>query len=119
TYEQMAATGAAPASRATMGLADIAMYEGRYDDAVSVLAAGLTADVTTKNSEGLGSKYVALAEAYQALGRKPQAAAAARKALAAERLESVLVPAARVFMESGDNGAAKGLAAELDRQLQP
>ena len=36
-----------------------------------------------------------------------------------QRLESVLLPVARVFLAGGDVATAKALSAELDRQLQP
>ena len=101
-----------------MGLADIAMYEGRSADAVSILTAGIAKDEKSKNTEGLASKNVALVEAYDLLGRRPQAIAAARKAVTILPLESTLLPAARVFIGAGDMAAAKGLAAQLDRQLQ-
>ena len=119
TFQQMAQTGPAATSRAAMGIADIAMYEGRHADAVRLLTDGLADDEKAKNSEGLASKNAALAEAYQALGQHQRAVAAARKAMTVQRLESVLLPAARVFIASGDIAAAKALSSELDRQLQP
>jgi tetratricopeptide (TPR) repeat protein/TolB-like protein len=119
TYERMAQTGPSAASRAAMGIADIAMYEGRYADAVKVLTEGLAEDAKAKNSEGLASKNAALAEAYQALGRRPQALAAARAAMNTQRIESVLLPVARVFLAGGDVATARAMSAELDRQLQP
>jgi tetratricopeptide (TPR) repeat protein len=115
----MARTGPAATSRAAMGIADIAMYEGRHADAVRLLTDGLADDEKAKNSEGLASKNAALAEAYQALGQHQRALAAARKAMTVQRLESVLLPAARVFIAGGDVAAAKALSSELDRQLQP
>jgi len=118
TYQRMAQAEASAASRATMGGADVAMYEARYAAAVAILTAGVADDEKTKNTEGLGSKYAALAEAYEALGRRPQAVAAARKAIAVGPLESTLLPAARVFIAAGDMDAAKALSTVLDKQLQ-
>jgi len=116
-YERMASTNEAGASRAAMGLADIAMYEGRFDDAVPILVRSLPADEKAGNTLGLSSKYVALAEAYLALGQPAKATEAARKATAIMRLESVLVPVARVLSAAGQAGEAALLSAELNNQV--
>jgi tetratricopeptide (TPR) repeat protein len=119
TYERMAATGASGKSRAAMGLADIAMYEGRFADAERLLVEGVVPDENTGNTVGRASKYVALAETYQALRNQSQALEAVRKAIAVTRLESVAMPGARIFVTGGRLGDAKALAADLGQNLQP
>jgi len=118
-YEQMAATGAAGASKAAIGLADVAMYEGLFGDAEKILAPAILEDEKAKNTAGRAAKYVALAETYQALGRQSQAIDAAQKALSITRLESVATPAARILSAAGRPGDANALAAELGKNLQP
>jgi tetratricopeptide (TPR) repeat protein len=118
-YEQMAKTGTAGASRAAMGLADLAIYEGRFADAEKILTESVVADEQAGNTAGRASKYVALAETYQALRQQPKAFEAARKALSVNHLESVAMPIARIFSAGGKTADAKALAAELTQDLQP
>jgi tetratricopeptide (TPR) repeat protein len=117
-YDAMARTGPLGASRAAIGLADLAMYEGRYDDAEKLLTAAVSEDEKTRNTAGLASKHVALAEALLAEGQQSAALAAARRALTVSRQESVLVPIARVLDAAGRQAEARALATELDGQLQ-
>src|SRR5262245_59260283 len=118
-YARMAQTGASGASRSALGLADLAMYEGRFADAEKILATAVLDDEKNRNTAGQASKYVALAEALQALGRLAPALEAARKAVGASRNESVLVPMARVLSAAGRSAEVKGFATELDTQIQP
>ena len=117
TFEQMAgiSTGA---SRAAMGLADLAMYEGRFGEAEKILSQGAAADEKSGNTAGRASKSIALAEAYQAIGDQPHALEAARKALSVKRLESVAMPGARIFAAGGRTAEARALATELSKNLQ-
>jgi tetratricopeptide (TPR) repeat protein len=119
SYEQMATTGASGSSRAAMGLADLAMYEGRFADAEKVLADAVVPDEKIGNTAGRASKYVALAETYQAMVKQQQALESARKAIEVTRLESVATPSARIFAAGGRVADARALAAELARDLQP
>ena len=48
---------------AASGLADVAMYEGRFTDAVDILERGAAADVAGKNSDAAADKFSALAAA--------------------------------------------------------
>ena len=119
TYEQMLQTGTSGASRGAMGLADLALYEGRAADAEKILSGSIVPDEKTGNTAGRASKYVALAEAYQAMRQQPQAFEAARKALSVTHLESVATPMARILAAGGRTAEAKALATELGRDLQP
>jgi tetratricopeptide (TPR) repeat protein len=117
-YEAMLKTGGEGASRAAMGLADLAIFEGRFADAETILKRAIVEDEREKNALGLATKYGALAEASLTLGKNAQATDAARKSLAAMRLESTALPAARVFMATGRIAEARALAAELAGELQ-
>ncbi len=117
-YDRMEKTGPAGASMAAMGHADVAMYEGRYADAVKILVGGVREDEKSKNTAGQASKSAALAEAYSALGQNGPAIEAARKALGVVDQESVAVPVARVFAAAGRMTDATALASKLQSQLQ-
>jgi tetratricopeptide (TPR) repeat protein len=118
-YDRMARTGPQGSSLANIGMADLAMYEGRFGDAEAVLQAGIADDQKTKNGAALATKYLALAESYEAQGKTRLALATARKALTlGSRDEAVVVPAARIFLRAGEDTGARGIAAELGQHLQ-
>ena len=62
-YESARGAGARGVSLAAIGLADLAMYRGRFDDAVPLLEAGIADDEQGKNMAGAAAKSIALAEA--------------------------------------------------------
>jgi tetratricopeptide (TPR) repeat protein len=116
-YSRMAKTGAVGASFANMGLADLAMLEGRYDAAEPLLMAGIREDERTRNAAMVSVKLAALAEVHWHRGRVPAAVSSARGALKATRDLAVVVPAARVLIATGRDGDARSVAAELGSSL--
>jgi serine/threonine protein kinase/tetratricopeptide (TPR) repeat protein len=118
-YTQMAAIDKQAESLASMGLADLLMYEGRFRDAENGLRAGIRLDQEIKNPAAAAAKALALAEALEAQGRTREAVAAVEQALAASRDEPILVAAARTLVRLGSIPAARDLAAQLDKRLQP
>ena len=116
-YQQATQAGNSGVSLSAIGIADIAMYEGRYDEALSILPAAAKRDQDQQNILGAASKLVALAEAYPARGnaRGQQSSIAQARALLAQ--ESVLVPAARLAIASGRPEEARKIAAELGQRL--
>jgi tetratricopeptide (TPR) repeat protein len=117
-YAEMAKSGPEGASLASAGLADMAMYRGRYKEAETILLAGIQADARANNTAGVAAKRLMLAELYAATGRTPLALAAAAEALKLGKSESIVVPAARLYLGAGQKDEAEGLAALLDNQLQ-
>ncbi|HEY3351054.1 MAG TPA: protein kinase [Thermoanaerobaculia bacterium] len=119
TYRKLEATGARGASYASMGLADLALVEGRPADAVPLLLAGSAADLEGKSAEAAGAKLAALADAQLAMGKSADALASAERALAASRNLSVAFPVARVYLAAGREPKALALADELGARLEP
>ena len=117
-YEQMAASSPAGASLAAMGLADQALYRGRWAEAVDLLTKGIAADLQQKANSPAADKTMALAEAHEAAGRRPQALESAKRALALSRQPSTLVSAARLFVRIGAPKDAEAIATELENTLQ-
>jgi tetratricopeptide (TPR) repeat protein len=117
-YDDMARTGAAGASLASIGRADLALYAGTIETARHELAVGLAGDRTAKITTGAAIKQVMTAEVELATGRRPAAFDAVRDALAVSRQVATLVPAARVLMRAGKPADARALAADLENQLQ-
>jgi serine/threonine protein kinase/tetratricopeptide (TPR) repeat protein len=118
-YDDMGKTGAAGASLAALGLADLAMYEGRFGDAESLVKAALTEDEKIRNTAWIAAKLVVLAEADLAQGKTALAVASARRVIKMMGREPVSVLAARILARAGVDAEAEVLAQELSTQLQP
>ncbi len=118
TYHRLEKLGPLGASVSSMGLADLALYEGRTSDAAHILEAGLAADVENKNADAAAIKWVILAQTYLQMGRNSQARSALKKALEASKELEVAYWAARVYLGLGDESQALGLARLLETQLE-
>jgi tetratricopeptide (TPR) repeat protein len=116
-WERAAASGRGGASLAAIGLADAAMYRGRYEDAHAALEPAVANDFEVGNHAGAAQKIVADAEALAALGRGRDAHAAASKALSISRAVEVSVPAARLMLAAGRKADALKIAADLAERL--
>lgn len=117
-YQRMAETGVRGASLANIGLADIAIFEGRYADAVGVLNDGITQDETDGNERGVGTKKIALAHAKIALGEVEEGVQLVAD-LAAGRSDGQLVPSAEIFAGNGRFDDAFRIAERYREQLGP
>ena len=119
TYLKLAKVDASGASAAAVGLADLALYEGRIADAIAILEKGIQDDVQNKIDPGdRAIKLAMLAEAHSVAGRTAQALAAADKAAAASKQDSVLFWTARVYLAAGREAKALALAKELGQRLE-
>jgi Flp pilus assembly protein TadD len=117
TYSRMAATGAKGGSTAASGLADLAIYQGRFADAVKILKEGAAADLASKNPDKAAIKLTTAAYAQLLRGDKATAQTSADEALANSRSMAVRFLAARIFAETGALEKARPLAAELAAEL--
>jgi tetratricopeptide (TPR) repeat protein len=118
-YGKAKEAGAAGASLAAIGLADIALLEGSLLDAVTILQAATPIDAQRRNTYGEATKSVALAEALSARGDTAAAVRAADRALADFRDEFVAVPAARVFAAAKQPERVAQLIRGLEENPQP
>ena len=119
TWNRLAATGPAGASSAAAGLADLALYQGRIGDARKLLETAIEADVAAKNTEEAARKLTTLAEAELASGQAARAIAAAERATGMSEDLAVVVSAARVLIEAGEEKKALAAAAQLAARLEP
>ena len=115
--QQVKQAGDSGVSLSALGIADIAMYEGRYDEAIAILPAAAKRDQDQQNILGAVSKLVALAEAYQARGNDAARQTSIAQARALSTQENVLVPAARLAIAAGRPEEARKIAAELAQRL--
>jgi tetratricopeptide (TPR) repeat protein len=118
SYTKLQALSPLGASFAATGLADLALYEGRAEDARSILEQAVAADLENKNPASAAKKLVMAGEALLLLGRKPQALAAVDRAAGMAK-QGVLFSAARFYVEAGQESRARSLAAELERRFEP
>jgi hypothetical protein len=117
-YEAMKGTGAVGASLAAHGLADLAMYEGRWADAGKLLDEGIATDTQSKNATAHAAKLIMRAELHATLNRMPQALRDAQEALQLSKEHATLVPAALLYIRANRRADANTIAQELSNQFQ-
>ncbi len=118
-YDSARGAGPRGVSLAAIGLADLAMYQGRFDDAVPILEKGIAEDDAAKNVAGVAAKTIALAEAHHARAASAAAATSLQRARDLSTDPSVLVPAARLLIASGRIADAERIADQLGASLAP
>jgi len=117
TYEKLTALGPRGSSLSKLGLADIALYEGKPSDAIPILESGLREDVQNKDSAGAAVKSIMLGQAYVVARRNSEAAAAAEKAITLDKQPSTLHAAGTILSEIGQDAKARSLASQLDSSI--
>jgi tetratricopeptide (TPR) repeat protein/tRNA A-37 threonylcarbamoyl transferase component Bud32 len=118
TLREFAGVSALGASHAAAALGDLAIYEGRYAEAVTTLQQGAAADLGQQQPDRAAAKLAAIAFAELARGRKPAAVAAARRALEHSQTIRTRFLAGLLFARAGQAAAARGLAERLRGELQ-
>jgi tetratricopeptide (TPR) repeat protein len=116
-YERAREAGPRGASLAAIGLADLAMHQGRFDEAVPLLTTGIERDLESKNTAGAAAKAIALAEAQYALGNQTAAGAAIERARQIVDTPSVLVPAAQLLLDMGRDAEVARIADRLEQSI--
>jgi serine/threonine protein kinase/tetratricopeptide (TPR) repeat protein len=119
TYQKLEKISPRGASLAASGLADIALYQGKFREGTEILQKGAAVDVAAKNADAAADKFIMLAYAELLQGQKGLAVAAAERALANSQSEKMRFLAARTFVEAGDSVKARKLAASLATEVHP
>jgi len=119
TYRTLETKGPYPASLASTGLADLALYEGRLADAAKTLEAGIATDLKSDMAFRAADKCLMLAQTRLTQGRKDLAAAAADRGLAIDKSPEIEFGAGEIFIETGQPDKARDLAAALRLKLEP
>jgi tetratricopeptide (TPR) repeat protein/predicted Ser/Thr protein kinase len=119
TYEQLRTLGGQGASIASSGIGDVAIYEGRYRDAVRTLEAAAADHVKAKEAEQAADKYAAVAYAHLSAGRMKEAIASANRALRASQSVKIRFLSGDVLASAGDAKAASAIAASLRSEPAP
>jgi eukaryotic-like serine/threonine-protein kinase len=119
-YERAAPKGGeSTASLAAIGLADVALYEGKAADAESILPGAIAKDYASGNEQGVASKRAALAKAYLLQGKRKQALDVLQQLTAKAATNAEWVPAALLYSELGEVAETKKIADRLRGDLQP
>jgi tetratricopeptide (TPR) repeat protein len=112
-----AATGDEGRSLAAIGLADIAIFEGRPADAIARLPAAIKADLAKKDDFNAVAKSVALADAQAASGDMRAALATIATARQISEEDKVLVTQALLAVRTNRFDEARTIALELGKRL--
>jgi tetratricopeptide (TPR) repeat protein len=118
-YKKAAPLSAWGASASAVGLADMALYQGRPDDALAILEPAVKADLAANDASRAAAKYLMQAQAWLMKGQNAKAIAAAERAVGGSTDESLLYPAAMVFLEAGRIDKALDLGQKLSQRLEP
>jgi len=116
TYQELEKLSPRGASLASSGLANLALYEGKYREAIQILERGIAADMAAKELDQAADKLAMLADAQLTRGDRPAALAAAEKALANGQSAKTKFLAARIFIQTGDTAKAQKLAGDLGHE---
>jgi tetratricopeptide (TPR) repeat protein len=112
-YQKLANASPRGASWAASGLADLALYEGHFSEAVRLFEQGAAQDLAAKNPARAARKFAALAYAQLWRGKKDLAITSAEKALVHGQTGAIRFLAARVFVHAGALGRARTEAARI------
>ena len=118
-YERAATHGESTASLAAIGLADVALYEGKAADAENILPDAIARDHASGNEQGVASKRAALAKAYLLQGKRKQALDVLRELTTKAASNAEWIPAALLYTELGEVAETKKIADRLRGDLQP
>jgi eukaryotic-like serine/threonine-protein kinase len=117
TYHQLEKFGPLGASTAAAGLADLAAYQGKYEEAALILAHGATTDMAAKMADNAARKYAALANMDELQGHHVAALSDIGNALANSQSSQIRFLAASSYIDVGDIAKAQKLATSLSAEL--
>jgi len=118
TYRALMNANPQGATIAASGLGDLALYEGRFADAIETYQRGAATDLERHNTDRAAAKLAAIAYAQSLRGRADAARAAATQALEVSQSIRVRLLAGRVLALTGDARKAQSVAEALARELQ-
>ncbi|HEX6502859.1 MAG TPA: protein kinase [Terriglobales bacterium] len=119
TYAKLAAVSPRGSSMASLGLADVLLYEGRAREAIAILQPGITTDISSKDANAAAAKAIALAQAQLLAGQNSEAATSADHALALDKEPWVLHAAGSIYADAGKLDKAAKLASEMSSSIDP
>jgi eukaryotic-like serine/threonine-protein kinase len=117
TYPKLNGFGKIYESRGRSGLADLALYEGRFAEAVQILEQGAAEDLSNKYSDIAATKLAILAHTRLSQSNTKAAVSAAEDALSNSKSVKVRFLAGRTLAAAGQTARAQKVAAELSKEF--
>jgi eukaryotic-like serine/threonine-protein kinase len=117
-YEKVKDVSTYGASISRIGLADLALYEGRITDAAGILEKAAREYKSAKDAESAADFGATLALTQLALGKNREALSSAGQASASSKEPSVLYRASQVYLAAGQEAKALRLVAPLAQRLE-
>jgi len=117
TYQKISQIVPQGPSQAALGLGDLAVYRGRFAEAIRIFEPGAAADLAAKNSDRAAIKFTSSAFAHLMSGHPELAIKAADTALQHSKSFPVRFLAARIYAEAGAIDKARPLAAAMSAEL--
>jgi tetratricopeptide (TPR) repeat protein len=122
TYQRLATQSARGQAMASIGLADVALYEGRAGEAATILQNGIDHDQREKLTDDANRKLATLGTANLLAGNVRGAISAAEEAAKSggkSQDQHILYTAAHVLLEAGRENGALAIASRLEAQIEP
>jgi len=117
-YANMSATSSRGELTGQLGLADTAIFSGDAAQAMQEIAVGIDKSKAAGSQYYLATNYVMLADAQYLLGETEGALSAMQEALDTSSRLSQQVPAALMYLDTGDFESAQAIADTLGKSLQ-
>jgi serine/threonine protein kinase/tetratricopeptide (TPR) repeat protein len=117
-YEALGRAEGAGPSYSTSGLGDIALYQGRFEQAARIFTEAAAADLKADERDRAAIKLVSLAYTELSRGQMRAAIDAADRAVDNSRSVQVRFLAGRTYAEAGAIAKASAIATELVDELQ-
>ena len=118
-YGRLLGPDAYASSLGAAGSADLALYEGRQDEARKILEGAIPADVKNDLKAFANQKRLTLAEILVTSGRGNEAVKAVDALLTGESDDSAVFLGARIMIAAGKDDRARSLAATLGGRPAP
>jgi tetratricopeptide (TPR) repeat protein/predicted Ser/Thr protein kinase len=119
TYLELSSKDARLASMAAVGLADLALYEGRLNDALKILETGLASDLKNKFEDEASLKAIMRAETFLVQDKIDAAVQSADRIAASGIKGSNLFSVALIYIQAGQSERAAKIASELNTKPNP
>jgi tetratricopeptide (TPR) repeat protein len=117
TYGQLKKISKMGSSYASEGLADLAVYQGRFDEAARMLRDGAASDLAERFPDQASAKFAALANVETLRNHKTESLAAIKQALANGKGVKLQFLAARLYVTAGEDAKARELATALSSEI--
>lgn len=117
-YEEVKDASAYGASISRMGLADLALYEGRMSDGAGILEKAVSDSKAANDAESAADFGATYALTLLALGKNKEALSSAAAASQSSKDPGVIYRAAQVYLAAGQEAKALQLVAPLAQRLE-